>query len=106
MIRELVFKTQGSDWFGIQNPVSVGNATFEGGYAFTIQLINIAIGFSATVTVAYIVWAAYVLVTSIGDPEKVQKGQGMITNAIIGLAICVFAYMIVNFALGLAVGFD
>lgn len=57
------------------------------------------IGLAGLVAVAFIVFGAYTLITSGGDPENITKGQKMITNAVIGLIIAALAFMIVNFVI-------
>jgi ABC-type polysaccharide transport system permease subunit len=61
------------------------------------ELINTGLMFSGTVAFAFIVVAAYQLMTSAGDAKKVQGAKGTLTYAIIGLVIVLLSYFIVNF---------
>ena len=59
----------------------------------------IVIGLAGLVAAAIIVFGAYTLITSSGEPENIAKGQKMITAAIIGLIIAAIAFLIVNFVI-------
>jgi len=52
--------------------------------------------FSAFVLLGY---AAFVMVTSSGNPEKLNEAREIITNAIIGLVLAAIAFLIVNFVI-------
>lgn len=57
------------------------------------------IGFSMVVAVVLIIIAGYNFITSMGEPEKIQKAQKGVTAAIIGMVIVVVARLIVVFIL-------
>lgn len=61
------------------------------------RLINTGLTFSGAVALAFIVVAAYQLMTSAGDPKKVQGAKGTLTYAIIGLVVVLLSFFIVNF---------
>lgn len=42
---------------------------------------------------ALLIYGGFLWMTSAGDPEKVNKGVSTMTNAVIGVAIVVFAYL-------------
>jgi len=62
-------------------------------------IINFITGFFAVLAVIAIILGGVQLTTSQGDPGKAKKGKDTITAGIIGLIICLFAFMIVNFVI-------
>jgi hypothetical protein len=52
-----------------------------------VGIVNILIGLSTVVAVAMIIVSGYTLITSAGNPEKVEQGQKTLTAAIVGLII-------------------
>jgi len=57
------------------------------------------IGFSVVVAVAMIIVAGYNLMTSNGDPDKIQKGTKGITAAVIGMVVVIIARILIVFVL-------
>lgn len=53
------------------------------------------------VALLYLVWAGYKYITAGGDVKKAGEARQAILNAIIGIAIVVAAYAIINFAFNL-----
>ncbi len=68
-------------------------------------VIRAIIGLAGIVAAGFIVFGAYTLITSSGEPENIAKGQKMVTNAVIGLIVAAIAFLIVNFAIEEFVGF-
>lgn len=62
------------------------------------------IGFSVVVAVVLIIMAGYNFITSMGEPEKIQKAQEGVTAAIIGLVVVFLARLIVLFILEIVGG--
>lgn len=60
------------------------------------DIINILIGLGSVVAVAMIIVSGITLITSTGDPEKVEQGQRTLTGAIIGLVIVWVAGLIIK----------
>jgi len=69
-----------------------------------VTAINFFVGFSALVAVVILIVSGYTLITSVGDPEKIEKGQKGITAAIVGLIIVFLARTIVGFIIGEILG--
>ncbi len=71
------------------------------------QNIIDAINFAAVlIAVGLIVWGGVVLLTSGGNTNAVKNGKNIMTSALIGLAIVLCAWLIVNTALWLLNGGD
>jgi hypothetical protein len=52
--------------------------------------------FVGVVAIFYIIYSGYQLLTSGGDPKKVQGGRQTLTFAIIGLIIVLSSFLIIN----------
>jgi len=64
-----------------------------------VNILNWLIGAAAVVCVVMLIAAGYSYMTAGGDEQKVGKATKTLTNAIIGLAICFIAVILVNFVL-------
>jgi hypothetical protein len=60
-------------------------------------VIRILLSFVGVVFVAYLVYGAYLWMTSAGEEDKVSKGRRIVTNAAIGTLIVLSAYSITLF---------
>lgn len=56
-------------------------------------------GFLGGVALAVFVYGGFVVITSFGNAEKVKKGYSILGAALIGMAIAVSAYLLVDFIL-------
>jgi TRAP-type C4-dicarboxylate transport system permease small subunit len=63
------------------------------------SVLNFAIGAAAVICVVMLIAAGYSYITASGDEAKIEKATKTLTNAIIGLAICFTAVLLVNFVL-------
>lgn len=90
-----------SGWFGIQNPFGSSSfTTLDGTTNKLVDVINGAINLSALVAVMVIIYGAYLMIISSGDPEKFASGNKAVTGAIIGLIIVFVAKMVVVYLSG------
>jgi len=64
-----------------------------------VNILNWLIGAAAVVCVVMLIVGGYSYMTAGGDENKVKTATKTLTNAIIGLAICFIAVMLVNFVL-------
>jgi TRAP-type C4-dicarboxylate transport system permease small subunit len=64
-----------------------------------VRVLNWMIGAAAVICVVMLVVGGYSYMTAGGDENKVKTATKTLTNAIIGLAICFIAVMLVNFVL-------
>jgi FtsH-binding integral membrane protein len=85
-------------WQGIKTPMEwILEGSDPGTYIQTV--LEAIIGLAGIIAAALIVFGAYSLITSSGEPENIAKAQKMITNALIGLVIAAIAFLIVNFVI-------
>jgi len=81
-----------ASWFGISNPWGSDSfTTVSGSVSKATIAINSAMSFSALVAVIIIVWGGYLMITAAGDAEKIEQGNKMIVNGVIGMAIVFLA---------------
>ncbi len=64
-----------------------------------VKVLNWLIGASAVLCVVMLIVAGFLYMTSGGNEDKTQKATKTLTNAIIGLVICLVAVLLVNFVL-------
>jgi uncharacterized protein YqgC (DUF456 family) len=67
-------------------------------------IIQIILGFSGLVAMAYIILGGYQYVTSAGNDEQAKKGRSTLTNAIIGLVVILLSYVIISIVINAAFG--
>ena len=65
------------------------------------DLVSMLMLLGSVVAVTMIIVSGYTLITSTGDPEKIEKGQKTLTGAIIGLVVVLIAGLIIKFVLEL-----
>ncbi|MBP6855758.1 MAG: hypothetical protein KBC26_02175 [Candidatus Pacebacteria bacterium] len=79
---------------GVQN----ANLTSVGGWVgVLITVIRWLYHILFVVAVLMIIWAAFLFVTSKGDPKKTDVAKNMIKYAIIGMIVALLSYVIVQF---------
>lgn len=77
--------------------VENGVATLRCIPAVFSNLIRAALMFVGVVAIFFIIYSGYQLLTSGGDPKKVQGGRQTLTFAIIGLIVVLSSFLIINF---------
>lgn len=61
-----------------------------------IKIINLAFGFLGFVTLVFIIWGAIKYIIARGDQKGVQGAKNTITYALIGAALVLGSYIIIN----------
>ena len=94
-MKELLFET-------IQNQIN--NAASGTGATKNINsgvatALNAVFGIVAIVAVIMVIIGGVSMATSQGDPSRVKKGRMAITYGLIGMAVCLLAFAIVNIVL-------
>jgi hypothetical protein len=89
----------GGQDINVNFPIFKNWTSIEDLFTHVDSLIQFLVLFSAVVCVAMIIVGGYTMITSTGDPEKVERGQKTLTGAVIGLIICFVAWLIVVFVL-------
>lgn len=65
--------------------------------AIALAVIDILLRVVGLVTVGYVIYGGFRYMTSQGEPDATKKAQGTVINALIGMAIAIFATAMVNF---------
>ncbi len=87
------FQSQFNGAFSWITASNIGRFCTASGLAiFVIQTI---ISFSGVVAVLFLIVGGFFYLTSAGNEEQAEKGQKILTNAIIGLVVIVLAYALV-----------
>ena len=63
---------------------------------FVSTVGKIGVGVGGIAAVGLLTAGAFKILTSTGDPEKLNDGKGMITNALMGLALIVLALFVLE----------
>ncbi len=79
------YASLGSDLSGKLSDLQNASASDEYGLVKMIQ--NIAIPLSVICVVLLLIYGGYMLMSSRGDPDKLQEAKQVITNAIIGFVV-------------------
>lgn len=69
------------------------------------SLLEVAIIGAAIVAVVFLIFNGFKYMTSSGDATKTEEAQKGLANALIGLVVCLAAYLIVTFITG-RLGFE
>jgi hypothetical protein len=64
-----------------------------------VEFANIAISIFATIGVLVIVIAGLKYIIAKGEPQALAQAKNMIIYALVGLAVCIMAFSIVNFVI-------
>ena len=89
-----------SESSGIKKPkgaISIGDGAIDGGAKEkVIAIANRVITLVAVVAIGGIVFAGFHMVTAFGDDEKHKKGKESLKWAVIGFAVALLSFPIVN----------
>ena len=64
------------------------------------EVVNIFLYFVGAVAVIVVIWGGFQYVTSAGDSNKVKTAKSTIMYAVIGVAVALLSYAIVDFVFG------
>ena len=85
--------------FGEDTGLGTGNVAQDSNLIGKIAaVINVILGFLGIIAVIMIIYAGFKWMTAGGNEEDVTKAKANIKNAVIGLAIVLASFIIVNFA--------
>lgn len=61
-----------------------------------VRIINIFLGLLGLIAISLLIYAGYIWMTAQGSEEKVSKAKKIIVNAVIGLVVILFSFIIVR----------
>ncbi|MCL4354968.1 hypothetical protein M1349_05935 [Patescibacteria group bacterium] len=65
-------------------------------YLFVVKFYAIGLGLIGGVSLLFIIYGAYLIMLSQGNPEKVKNGREYIYFSIAGLLLAVFGYVFIR----------
>lgn len=61
-----------------------------------VRVINYLMGVAAIVAMYYLLLSGFNLITSLGNPEKIEKAKTGISNAVVGFGMVILSFVFVN----------
>ena len=86
----------GSDLTNLSEGIGLRFGNIADIFSGDVGLISILMAISGFALVIYIVLGGFDLMTSGGDPKKIQSGKAKITHGVLGFMIVLFAYGIIQ----------
>ncbi|MFA5129200.1 MAG: pilin [Patescibacteria group bacterium] len=83
---------------------SSGNCGFNDFILLGINLTKLILGMVGSLALLFFIYGGVVFLIAGGKSEMIDKGKKIITNAVIGVAIVLGAWIIVNFAIAAMTG--
>jgi hypothetical protein len=80
----------------VTHVATVTQCTFPDLISMIIIVINYLISVAALVAMYYILTSGFNLIIALGNAEKIQKAKTGLSNAVVGFAIIVLAFVFVN----------
>ena len=75
---------------------AIGCINVKSPEGFVSNILTLAIGIGGGLAVLLIIFGGIQILTSAGNPEKIQAGKELITSAIAGLVLIVFSVFILR----------
>ena len=68
-----------------------------GAFQFVQNIMNVMISIGVIFMIFFIVWAGFLFITSVANPESRSKARSMLINAFIGMIIVLAGWLIVDY---------
>ena len=65
--------------------------------ALTVSILKLGIGIGGGIAFLLMLLAVFMIMTSAGDPKRLQAGQELITSALMGLLLIIFSVFLLQF---------
>lgn len=69
-----------------------------------VAIINIMLSWAWLVSMLFVVWGGWQMVTSGGNDEKIAAGKTIFSQAIIGFFLVLASFVLINFVVGILFG--
>ena len=63
---------------------------------FAVKFYGYGLGFIGGIALLSLIWGGYIILTSRGDPQRVNNGKSYIFYAIIGLLLAIFGFVFIQ----------
>lgn len=77
-------------------PTAIGCLSFEDANFLTVMLVTVGIGISGGIALIIIAIASFMIMTSQGDPRRLQSGQELFMSAMAGLIMILLTTLIMR----------
>ena len=91
-----VFQTESGSQWKLGFPGGPGSARITPAFLIN-KLLPYLFVIAGLVLFFMLIFGGFTIFISAGNPEKIKKGTGMITNALVGFLIIISAYWIIQF---------
>jgi|SRR3989338_64962 len=61
-----------------------------------VRIINYLMAFAGVVAMYYVLVSAFLLITALGNPERIEKAKNGLSNAVVGFAMVALSFVFVN----------
>lgn len=78
-------------------PTALGCIDVTDTSAFTASILKLGIGIGGGIAFILMLAAVFMIMTSAGDPKRMQAGQELITSALMGLLLIIFSVFLLHF---------
>ena len=82
-------------WQGIEDCRDTGNCDLTSGETFFLNLIGLILKFLGVAALVGFIYGGITWITSGGSPDKVKRGKDALVGSVVGVAIVLFAYVII-----------
>lgn len=76
---------------------AIGCISFEDANSLTESLLRLGIGVGGGIAFILLVYAAFLIITSSGDPKKLSAGKELLVAALSGLLLLIFSAFLLRF---------
>ncbi len=78
---------------------AVGKCSLDDALQVFVNVMTLILGIIGSLILLVFFWGGFTWVTSYGHPNKIEAGKQAMSNAIIGLAIVLGSYVLLNFVI-------
>jgi len=83
-------------WAGLENPLGDANMTIGDIFG---RIVKAFLGLIAFVALVYFIYGGFLLLTSAGNAEKVEKAKNTLVYGVLGIVITYTSWQILRFVL-------
>lgn len=77
-------------------PTAIGCINVSDTNAFTASILRLGVGIGGGIAFLLMLAAVFMIMTSAGDPKRMQAGQELITSALMGLMLIIFSVFLLQ----------
>lgn len=85
---------------------AAGQCSLDNMMQIFVNITELILGIIGSLILLMFIYGGFLWITSRGDAERVKKGKDTVTNAVIGLAIILLSYSMINFVIAALAGLE